>query len=171
MFIDQPFQTTLAAKIQLEDIGLHSGRYVRALICPAPANSGIKFRRIDVDMSNEVEFDEFVQWVREDEVRVAGAAPLQKMSFEELAVVYGESIELIKYIYDRFQDSFPPEEKDGYPKNPKSLPKAQVRALVSMLAPEMSNGADFNSSGGCFGTDIIQNCTKWSNIRVHGLKL
>ena len=51
MFIDQPFQTTLCDKIQLEDIGLHSGRYVRAVICPAPANSGIKFRRIDVEDS------------------------------------------------------------------------------------------------------------------------
>ena len=49
MFIDQPFQTTLTDKIQLEDIGLHSGRYVHAVICPAPANSGIKFRRIDVE--------------------------------------------------------------------------------------------------------------------------
>ena len=29
--------------------------------------------------------------------------------------------------------------------------------------------SDFNLSGGCFGTEIIQNCTKWSNIGVHGL--
>ena len=29
--------------------------------------------------------------------------------------------------------------------------------------------ADFNLSGGCFGTEIIQNYTKWSNIGVHGL--
>ena len=28
---------------------------------------------------------------------------------------------------------------------------------------------DFNFSGGCFGTDIIQNCTKLSNIGVHPL--
>ena len=28
---------------------------------------------------------------------------------------------------------------------------------------------DFNLSGGCFGTEIIKNCTKWSNIAVHGL--
>ena len=49
MFIDQPFQTTLTDKIQLEDIGLHSGRYVHAVIRPAQANSGIKFRRIDVE--------------------------------------------------------------------------------------------------------------------------
>ena len=30
---------------------------------------------------------------------------------------------------------------------------------------------DFNLSGGCFGTEIIKNCTKWSNIGVHGLRL
>ena len=29
---------------------------------------------------------------------------------------------------------------------------------------------DFNLSGGCVGTDNIQNCTKWSDIRVHRLK-
>jgi hypothetical protein len=33
------------------------------------------------------------------------------------------------------------------------------------------NLSDFNLSGGCFGTDIIQNCTKWSQIGVHGLKI
>ena len=27
----------------------------------------------------------------------------------------------------------------------------------------------FSLSGGCFGTDIIQNCTKLSNMGVHGL--
>ena len=31
--------------------------------------------------------------------------------------------------------------------------------------------ADFNLSGGCFGTEIIKNCTKWQNIGVHGLRL
>ncbi|MDB2324690.1 UDP-3-O-acyl-N-acetylglucosamine deacetylase [Alphaproteobacteria bacterium] len=51
MFIEQPFQTTLRSKIWLEDIGLHSGRYVHATICPAPANSGIQFRRVDVEGS------------------------------------------------------------------------------------------------------------------------
>ncbi len=49
MYIEQPFQTTLRDKIQLEDIGLHSGRYVHVTICPAPANYGIRFRRVDVD--------------------------------------------------------------------------------------------------------------------------
>jgi UDP-3-O-[3-hydroxymyristoyl] N-acetylglucosamine deacetylase len=32
----------------MDGIGLHSGRYVRMSICPAPANHGIKFRRTDV---------------------------------------------------------------------------------------------------------------------------
>ena len=48
-FVDQPFQTTVREVAQLEGIGLHSGRFVRISICPAPANSGIKFRRIDVN--------------------------------------------------------------------------------------------------------------------------
>lgn len=104
----------------------------------------MRFRRIDVDMSNMVEFDEFVTWVREDEVRVAGAEPLNKMSFEELAVVYDESVELIKYLHAQFQDQFPPDERDNYPKDAKSLSKDAVRALVSSLTPDMSD-ADFET--------------------------
>ena len=29
--------------------------------------------------------------------------------------------------------------------------------------------SDFSLSPGCFGTEIIKNGTKWSNIGVHGL--
>jgi len=49
MYIEQPFQTTVSKDIALEDVGLHSGRFVRAVIRPAPADFGIKFRRIDID--------------------------------------------------------------------------------------------------------------------------
>ena len=31
------------------------------------------------------------------------------------------------------------------------------------------NVPDFNLSGGCFGTDIIKKCKKWSQIGVHRL--
>ena len=31
--------------------------------------------------------------------------------------------------------------------------------------------ADFSLSPGYFGTEIIKNCTKWSNIGVHGLSI
>ena len=47
-FVDQPFQTTVRRPVAMDGIGLHSGRYVRMSICPAPANHGIKFRRLDV---------------------------------------------------------------------------------------------------------------------------
>ena len=48
-FVDQPFQTTVRDRVTLDGIGLHSGRFVELSICPAPANTGIKFRRIDID--------------------------------------------------------------------------------------------------------------------------
>ena len=31
--------------------------------------------------------------------------------------------------------------------------------------------SDFNLSGDCSGTDIIQECTKWFQMRVHGLEI
>ena len=33
----------------------------------------------------------------------------------------------------------------------------------------ITHNSDFNLSGGCFGTDIIQKWTKWFQIGVHGL--
>jgi UDP-3-O-[3-hydroxymyristoyl] N-acetylglucosamine deacetylase len=48
-FVDQPFQTTVRDRVKFDGIGLHSGRFVEVAICPAPANTGIKFRRIDID--------------------------------------------------------------------------------------------------------------------------
>jgi len=103
-----------------------------------------RFRRIDQDLSGMVEFDEFVMWVREDEVRVGGAASLNKMSFEELAVVYSESVELIKYLHDQFQEALPAGSLDDYPGTPLSLGKLEVRALLSQLTPDMSD-AEFET--------------------------
>jgi len=48
-FVDQPFQTTVRGQVTFDGIGLHSGRFVELSICPAPANTGIKFRRVDID--------------------------------------------------------------------------------------------------------------------------
>ena len=52
-FVDQHFQTTLCERVLFDGIGLHSGRFVELSICPAPANSGIKFNRIDVDTKRQ----------------------------------------------------------------------------------------------------------------------
>merc|ERR1711862_541437 len=75
----------------------------------------MRFRRIDEDGSGMIEFDEFVTWVREDEVRIVGASA-RKMSFEELAGVYNQTVPLIRYLYDCFVDALPPDgEEDQYP--------------------------------------------------------
>ena len=42
------FQRTLRCNIQLEGIGLHTGYSVRIKLVPAPANTGILFRRTDL---------------------------------------------------------------------------------------------------------------------------
>ena len=48
MFVEQPFQTTVQRNAFLDGIGLHTGRFVRMVIGPAPANTGIKFYRTDI---------------------------------------------------------------------------------------------------------------------------
>jgi len=48
-----PMQTTVAEIISFDGVGLHSGRFVRVAIHPAPANTGILFRRIDVTESRQ----------------------------------------------------------------------------------------------------------------------
>jgi hypothetical protein len=46
-----------------------------------------------------------------------------------------------------------------------------IRARRQRRQPVNIQISDFNLSGGCFGTDIIQKCTKWSQVGVHGLKI
>lgn len=48
MFISQPYQTTLSQRVSRSGIGLHSARLVDIKISPAPADTGIVFRRTDV---------------------------------------------------------------------------------------------------------------------------
>ena len=48
-----PMQTTVADIIFFDGVGLHSGRFVRVAIHPAPANTGILFRRVDVTESRQ----------------------------------------------------------------------------------------------------------------------
>ena len=49
-----------------------------------------------------------------------------------------------------------------------SQPNSSTRCLGTSLQYSSLN-PDFISSEGCFGTDIIQKCTKWFQIGVHGL--
>ena len=42
-------------------------------------------------------------------------------------------------------------------------------ATMPKKGPQGIHLTGFSLSGGCFGIDVIQNCTKWSNMGVHGL--
>ena len=50
-----PQQHTLKNPVSYSGIGLHSGNKVSLTIVPAPANSGLRFRRTDLDGKPEIE--------------------------------------------------------------------------------------------------------------------
>lgn len=47
-------QQTLAAPVETIGIGLHSGRKVRLRLLPAPVDSGVVFRRVDLDATRDI---------------------------------------------------------------------------------------------------------------------
>ena len=47
-------QKTLAQEVQTTGIGLHSGRKVKLVLRPAPVNTGVVFRRMDVDANLDI---------------------------------------------------------------------------------------------------------------------
>ena len=47
-------QTTLTRSVECAGVGLHSGRSVSLRLCPAPAGSGVIFKRIDLEGTPEV---------------------------------------------------------------------------------------------------------------------
>ena len=51
------FQTTLVRKATLESVGIHSGKKVRCVIHPAPANHGIVFIRSDIKALPKIKAD------------------------------------------------------------------------------------------------------------------
>ena len=48
-------QQTLNRAASFSGIGLHSGNRVNMTILPAPANSGVRFRRVDLEGKPEIE--------------------------------------------------------------------------------------------------------------------
>ena len=49
------FQKTLSQSISFQGIGLHSGKISRVKIIPAEENTGIVFKRVDLDDRNLIE--------------------------------------------------------------------------------------------------------------------
>src|SRR5436853_6670133 len=48
-------QQTLGGPVSYSGVGLHSGNRVTMTFLPAPANSGIRFRRVDLEGKPEIE--------------------------------------------------------------------------------------------------------------------
>merc|ERR1712137_984772 len=71
-----------------------------------------RFLRIDEDGSGNIEFDEFAQWIHNDEVQVVGITGGAKKSLEELAELFNEPLEIINYLRTCWKDQFPDGEED-----------------------------------------------------------
>ena len=48
------YQKTLSNEVSFSGIGLHSGKDVDVTLVPANSNSGITFKRVDLEKSNEI---------------------------------------------------------------------------------------------------------------------
>jgi Ca2+-binding EF-hand superfamily protein len=95
-----------------------------------------RFLRIDQDGSGEIEFDEFVKWISADDVRVMGNDS-KKMTFQELANAHRESLEVITYLHNCYQDALPEGLADRYPDDPVPLAEAEMLSLIKILTPNV----------------------------------
>jgi Ca2+-binding EF-hand superfamily protein len=96
-----------------------------------------RFQRIDSDGSGMIEFDEFVVWVREDEVRVVGSS--KKLSFPELADIHNVPVDAIGYLHNLFLDELEEGEDDEYPEHPGSIQKEGVHHIIKQVNPKTSD--------------------------------
>lgn len=48
------YQQTIATRIDIEGTGLHSGKLIKMKICEGPPDSGIVFKRVDIEGHNEI---------------------------------------------------------------------------------------------------------------------
>jgi Ca2+-binding EF-hand superfamily protein len=97
-----------------------------------------KFLHIDADGSGELEFDEFVQWLGEDELELDAEADKTKPSKEDLADRFKVSLDRIDELHEAFASYLPEGEVDGYPEEPKALSKECILELVQKFAPDIS---------------------------------
>merc|ERR1712224_1106926 len=95
---------------------------------------------MDADGSGEMEFDEFVQWINEDELELEGGDEQQKKpSLAELCKRFTISEDRIMDLHSQFQQYLPPGEVDGYPDDPKALSRESVRQVLREIAPDISD--------------------------------
>jgi len=92
------------------------------------------FDKLDSNGNGTIEFDEFVTWLSEDEVRLQDALG-HKESFEELALDHDEPLALIMRLHDKFSERLPNDMEDKYPTQPAKLNKDAALAAIEALNP------------------------------------
>ena len=75
---DVPQQQTLRETAAFEGVGLHSGSPVSMTFLPAPPNTGIRFRRVDLEGRPEIEARK--SWVREETVNIPSKKTTKKQT-------------------------------------------------------------------------------------------
>merc|ERR1712118_257803 len=98
-----------------------------------------KFLHIDADGSGELEFDEFVQWLGEDELDLDAEAPISKPTKEDLAIRFKVTLARIDELHEAFASYLPEGVVGGYPEEPKALSKECIQKLVTKYAPDISD--------------------------------
>ncbi|MBT6326745.1 MAG: UDP-3-O-acyl-N-acetylglucosamine deacetylase [Bdellovibrionales bacterium] len=86
-------QRTLAKKISVTGIGLHSGKKVTLTLYPAPANFGIQFKRIDLSNSSTVKACSKTVGATENNTTLGQGREAIHTVEHLLAVFYGLSID------------------------------------------------------------------------------
>lgn len=86
------YQRTLAKKVELTGIGIHSGKKVNMIIYPAPADSGITFRRVDLDNAKALKADALTVGATENNTTIGEGENVVHTVEHLLAVFYGLGI-------------------------------------------------------------------------------
>jgi len=60
-------QKTIEKEFRYEGVGLHTGKYVKTLFRPAPPNTGIVFRRVDLD--TPVDVPAIIEYINKNEIK------------------------------------------------------------------------------------------------------
>ena len=56
------YQRTMAKRVQVTGIGIHSGKKVSLTLYPAEADFGIQFKRTDIPNASVIKASSFLRW-------------------------------------------------------------------------------------------------------------
>lgn len=86
------YQRTLAKPIKVAGIGIHSGKRVSMVIKPAPADFGIKFKRVDLDNAPDLEAKTALVGATENKTTIGTGENSVHTVEHLLSVLYGFGI-------------------------------------------------------------------------------